>query len=60
MKLWASTGRTESGDDLRVLIWNEKPTKEQVDAAYKKLCPIEYREVGFVNHRTDEAKVMFP
>ncbi len=50
MKAWASFGKTESGDDLPVLLWhsNEEPIEGKVDEAYRKLLPIEYEEVGWV------------
>lgn len=48
--IWVTYGRTESGDDLEVIIWGAvKPTDEQVDGEYERLMPTEYEEVGSVN-----------
>lgn len=51
-------GRTESGDDLPVLIWPKSPTDEEVDAKYRELLPTEYEEVGFVNWSKDTEEVI--
>jgi hypothetical protein len=48
MAKWISYGETESGDDLKPILWDEKPTDEQVEAAYRDLYPIEFKEVGWV------------
>lgn len=58
-KIWATTGRTESGDDLEILLWDHKPTDKEVDAYYRESLPEEYEEVGFVNHQTEIATVMW-
>jgi hypothetical protein len=54
-KIWVTYGRTESGDDLQVIVWNRKPTHDEVDAAYKEIYEIEYEEVGFVNWTIETA-----
>ena len=46
---WVSFGKTESSDDLPVIMWDGKPTRRMVDKTYKELLPDEYSEVGFVN-----------
>ncbi len=47
--VWASFGKTESGDELPVLLWRgTPPSSAAVDAAYRKLLPIEYEEIGHV------------
>lgn len=54
-KVWVTTGNTESGDDLEILLWDHEPTDEEVDARYRETNEIEYEEVGFVHHSTQEA-----
>lgn len=39
MKLYATYGRTESGDDLPVILWDRKPTEEEGQKAYAALLP---------------------
>jgi hypothetical protein len=46
---YVSFGKTESSDDLPLLMWDGEPSDEMVDAAYRELLPDEYEEVGFVS-----------
>jgi hypothetical protein len=46
---YATYGKTESGDDLQVIVWNHLPLGEEIDAIYKEWYPLEYKEIGFVN-----------
>lgn len=55
MSVFVTYGKTESGDDLPLLVWRSRPHEETVDAKYRKMLPDEYEEVGFVNHKTREA-----
>ncbi len=54
---WSTFGKTESGDDLPVLLWasEDAPTPEMIDVAYHKLVPIEYEDVGHVCWRLAQA-----
>ncbi len=56
---WISNGRTESGDDLPLLLWNRKPTEKEVEAEYRERLPEEFEEVGFVHFSTDRAEKMW-
>jgi hypothetical protein len=51
---WVTYGNTESGDDLKVVVWRHEPTKEEVNAVYREIHPEEYEEVGFVNWKLDK------
>jgi hypothetical protein len=42
MPLYASSGSTESGDDLPILLFSEPPEAEAVDARYREMMPDEY------------------
>lgn len=54
--LWVTFGKTESGDDLRLIVWGiKKPTNNQVEAVYKEMYPYEYEEVGYVYWVIDRA-----
>jgi hypothetical protein len=53
---WISYGETESGDDLKPIVWDEKPTDKQVEDAYRELYPIEFKEVGFVHAKVRQAE----
>lgn len=53
---WASHGRTESGDDLPIVLWDHPPGDEEVDAWYENWSPEEYSEVGFVLWTVDEVE----
>lgn len=53
--MWVSSGITESGDDLKILIWHHKPLNDEVNLAYKQLYPTEYEVVGYVNFNITEA-----
>lgn len=48
MAKYATYGRTESGDDLQVIVWDHVPTDEEVNKIYKEWYPEEYEYVGFV------------
>lgn len=52
---WVTTGWTESGDPLVVLIFKNKPIDDDIDKAYKVIYPLEYKEVGFVNWHLQES-----
>lgn len=60
MKTWVSYGSTESSDDLPVLLWKKKPTDKMVERAYRKLLPLEFEEIGFVNWKLSEAAWVKP
>ena len=45
---WATFGTTESGDDLPIFLWAEKPSREEVEERYRAAVPVEYEEVGHV------------
>jgi hypothetical protein len=53
--IWVSYGKTESGDDLTILLWDVRPTMAEVDTVYEEIYPEEYDEVGFVNFNIDLA-----
>ena len=55
MTVWATHGTTESGDDLPIVLWFDKPSDEEIDAWYKNWAPEEYSEVGFVHWNLVEA-----
>lgn len=55
--MYVSYGRTESGDDLPVIVWRDKPTDDAVEAAYKELMPYEYEEDCPVSWQLEEAEV---
>ncbi|MBZ5882556.1 hypothetical protein [Escherichia coli] len=55
-KRWVTFGRTESGDALVPIIWDERPPHHVVDDAYRELYPDEYRFVGHVNWTAAEAE----
>lgn len=57
-------GRTESGDDLPVLLWKYYPSNEDINIKYKELLPAEFEEIdsegtnwapGFVNWNIEAA-----
>jgi hypothetical protein len=52
--MWIAKGDTESGDELQVLIFELKPSREEVEKIYRRLYPIEYEEVGFVHFDISE------
>ena len=51
---WVVFGRTESGDDLPILLFKSKPSKDRVNAEYREMLPEEYEEIGFVHWQLDE------
>lgn len=55
MTHWVSFGHTESGDSLAPIIWDRKPTYDEVSACYRENYPDEYEECGGVHHQTTEA-----
>jgi len=42
-------GQTESGDELQPLVWKDRPTIPMIEGALRRMYPIEYEQVGFVN-----------
>ena len=41
-------GRTESGDDLPIVVWLYDPTEDDVNSKYRSMLPQEYEECGGV------------
>lgn len=58
MKLWVTTGRTESGDDVGPYVWGHKPTAKEVKAILRADWPEEFAEVGFVHHDTEAVELI--
>lgn len=52
---WVSYGRTESGDDLPVLIFENKPSDEFVEYEYKLIMPWEFEDGLEVHYSVVEA-----
>jgi hypothetical protein len=42
--IWLSSGRTESGDDLPIIMWDGKPSDDEVLEAYVEIYGEEERE----------------
>jgi hypothetical protein len=55
--MYVTYGRTESGDDLPVIIWKRKPSNKKVEAAYKEHVPYEYEAGCPVSWQLDKAEV---
>lgn len=51
---WATIGRTESGDDLGVTLWDHPPSDEEVDTYYQTIWPEEYDECDGVYWHVEE------
>jgi len=52
-KLFATYGRTESGDDIPVLLFDKRPTEDEVHARYRDLLPQEYDDDCPVSYSVD-------
>jgi len=48
-EIWVTYGKTDSMDDLQIVSWDHKPTREEGDDMYRKLYPEEFEKVGFVD-----------
>lgn len=57
MKVYATYGRTESGDYIPVLLWDNSPPDEVVHAKYAELLPFEYGEGCPVSYSIDETSL---
>ena len=60
MKVLVVYGKTESSDDLPVLVFATEPSKDEINAQYKQLCPEEFDEVdgpGCVYWQTELVEV---
>lgn len=58
-QLWATTGQTESADDIGVYIWEYLPTSDEVEEMLRKKFPWEYEEVGYVHFKTEPVEDYF-
>lgn len=52
---WITSGETESGDPIKILIFKNRPTADQIDKAYEVIYPYEYKDVGYVNWSLSES-----
>lgn len=46
MKVFVTHGHTESGDDMPLVVWPQRPSFETVVAAYRDLIPYEFEVFG--------------
>jgi hypothetical protein len=59
LKVYAVTGRTESGDEY-VFVFSSRPSQEEIDAAYERDMPEEW-EAGCVGGGTiSECEIINP
>ena len=55
MRMFAITGRTESGDEFVYVVENStRPTEDEVDAIICRDWDLEYEEIGFTNWDIEE------
>jgi hypothetical protein len=53
---WVTYGRTESGDNLPVVIWKHKPTEREINKWYRTWSPEEYKDAGGVSWKLETAE----
>lgn len=55
MKVYVTTGRTESGDDICPIVWGHFPEREEVDAVLAKTYALDWEAGCLTSYGTEEA-----